>query len=403
MMRATRRAWLGGAAVAAIGGLPKVAAAAGTVASLSRDDFDLGEGTYLNSGGNHPLSRPAAAAMRAFVDGRAGGARASNPYGDPRAQFARLINAKPSEVALIAATAAGENLIVQGLGLLDGNGRVVTDGGHFMGSLYMYEALAKRGLDVRRVAVRTDGTVSLDDIAAHVSRGVGLIAVSLVSMTTGFQYDLKALCDLAHAHGAWVHVDAIQAVGAIPVDVRASGVDSLAAGGYKWLMGESGVAFLYVRDDRLERLQRPVFGFGQLEFDMAHLPFDPVPPGGGFRERSGARGRFELGGESGLVLRAVQDSMARIEHMGVEAIAAHRRPLLSRLRSRLVDRGYRALSPNGDGPLACFAFENASARLTAKLRAARIEIAIYQNRIRVSPSIFNTMDDVERLLEVLEA
>lgn len=406
-MDVSRRSWLGGMALAPVVGLAGEAraetlTAPAPIAPITKADFNLGGRTYLNNGGSHPLSLNAAAAMRAYIDGKTGGPRTRNPHGDPRAQFARLINAKPNEIAIIQATNVGENWVANGLMLRGSKKRVVTDGGHFMGSLYMYDELAKQGLDVQRVKVRPDGTVNLDDIAAKLNKNTALVAVSLVSMTTGYKYDLKALCDLAHSYGAWVHVDAIQAVGSTHVDVRDSGVDSLAAGTYKWLMGESGVGFFYVREDRFERLGRPVYGFAQVNFSMAKMPYDPVEPGGAMTQRQDAQGHFEIGGEAGIALEAVQDSMARIQLMGIEAIAAHRRPLLAYLRETLPSYGYVPLAAQSDASLACFAYKDADEKLSAKLRAANITIAVYENRIRVAPSLFNDMDDMRKLADVLK-
>lgn len=407
-MKFSRRAWLGGMALAPVAGLAGRAAAAeilaapAPIAPVTKADFNLGGRTYLNNAGSHPLSVNAAAAMRAAIDAKTGGPRAPNPHGDPCAQFARMINAKPSEVCIITATNYGENLVVQGLGLRGSKARVVTDGGHFMGALYMYDELAKQGLDVKRVAPRPDGTVSLDDIAAQMNRNTKLVAVSLVSMTTGYMYDLKALCDLAHSFGAWVHVDAIQAVGSTPVDVRASGVDSLAAGTYKWLMGESGVGFFYVREDRFERLGHPVYGFAQVDFSMSKMPYDPVGPFGAYTQRKDAQGHFEIGGEAGLPMAAVQDSLARILVTGVETIAAHRRPLLAYLHEKLPSYGFTPLARESDSALACFAYKDADEKLTPKLRAANITAAVYENRIRIAPSVFNDMADMEKLVDAVK-
>jgi selenocysteine lyase/cysteine desulfurase len=409
-MEFSRRSWLGGMAITPIVGLAGTARAAeaeilsapAPIAPITKADFNLGGRTYLNNAGSHPLSNNAAAAMRAYIDGKTGGPRTRNPHGDPRAQFARIINAKPSEIAVIQATNVGENWVAIGLGLRGSKARVVTDGGHFMGSLYMYDELAKQGLDVQRVKVRPDGTVSLDDIAARMNKNTRLVAVSLVSMTTGFKYDLKALCDLAHSYGAWVHVDAIQAVGSSHVDVRDSGVDSLAAGTYKWLMGEGGVGFFYVREDRFERLGHPVYGYAQVDFSMSKMPYDPIEPGGGMTPRQDARGHFEIGGEAGIAMEAAQDSMARLLMMGLDPIVAHRKPLLAYLRETLPSYGYKPLAANSDASLACFAFKDADQRLSAKLRDAGITIAVYENRIRVAPSIYNDMDDMRKLADVLK-
>ncbi|MEJ0057504.1 MAG: aminotransferase class V-fold PLP-dependent enzyme [Bacteroidota bacterium] len=100
----------------------------------------------------------------------------------------------------------------------------------------MYGQLAKQGLDVHVVRDR-DNKINLKDLDAAITPGTTLVALSLVSTVNGFQHDLKAICDIAHSRGALVYADIIQAAGAVPIDVRATGVDFCACASYKWLMG----------------------------------------------------------------------------------------------------------------------------------------------------------------------
>ncbi|PYR43996.1 MAG: aminotransferase, partial [Acidobacteria bacterium] len=221
-------------------------------------DFAFEKGvTYLSGAFTHPMPIAAADAYRDAVNRRgtvgatpAAGLGASAPRVDPKAAFAALINAKPSEISYIPNTSAGENLVVEclGIGRLDGN--VVTDALHFEGALLHLMELRKQGVDLRIVAPR-DGRIEMKDLERVVDNRTKLVEVSLVSMYNGFQHDLKAVCDLAHAHGAYVYADIIQAAGAVPIDVRATGVDFAASATYKWLMGDFGLAFFYVREDLL--------------------------------------------------------------------------------------------------------------------------------------------------------
>jgi len=371
---------------------------------LGRADFALGDQTYIDAAAVHPLSNHAAAAMRAYIDRRMGMAHRLESDTDPRALFAKLINATPEEVAVVTSTSVGENYVVNGLGLRGSRDRVVTDSLHFMGSLYMYDELARGGLDVQVVRPRADHTIHLDDVAAKIDRRTRLVAVSLVSMTTGFEHDLKALCELAHSHGALVYADAVQAIDNIPVDVRDSGVDFLASSTYKWLMGDFGAGFMYVRADRLGSLGRPVYGYEQLDFDMANLPYDPEPGASGpMQQLQDAHGHFEIGSEAEGVLAAAGDSMQRILAMGVDEIARRRQPLVDFLRARLPPLGFVPLAPPLNAALACFGYRDADKRLRAKLRQANVRISLYTHRIRVAPSVYNDMRDMEKLVDVLSS
>ena len=86
--------------------------------------------------------------------------------------------------------------------------------------------LKKKGLDLRIVRPTADGRIDMRDLARLVDNRTRLIEVSSVAMYNGFQHDLKAVCDLAHAHGAYVYADIVQSVGAVPLDVRAIGSTS---------------------------------------------------------------------------------------------------------------------------------------------------------------------------------
>jgi selenocysteine lyase/cysteine desulfurase len=279
----SRRKWLTAAAgmlpVAALTGL-KQADFPRTVALRlpAKSEFGI-QGTYLNAAYTHPMSLGSAGAVRSFLDmrmvnGLGKGADMQADRSESRALFARLINADPEELAWIPSTMVGENLVVSGLGLSEGHGRVVTDAYHFDGSLYLYQQLAKKGLDLHIIRPKNNG-IDLNDLDAAITPGTKLVAISLVSTINGFQHDLKAVCKLAHARGALVYADIIQGAGAVPIDVRESGVDFCACSTYKWLMGDFGVGFLYVRKDRLDKLKRSLYGYRQLSSYAFHtFPFD---------------------------------------------------------------------------------------------------------------------------------
>jgi selenocysteine lyase/cysteine desulfurase len=170
------------------------------------------------------------------------------------ALFAQLISAAPTDVAAVPSTMTGENLVCAALGIGPKAG-VVTDAFHYFGSLAKYGELRKAGVPVAIVPPRGDRILP-EDIAAAITPATRLVALSLVSSHTGFVHDLKQVCDLAHRRGVLVYADIIQAAGALPIDVRDSGVDFACCGGYKWLQGDFGVAFLYVSPAALPRLKR---------------------------------------------------------------------------------------------------------------------------------------------------
>ena len=243
-----------------------------------RDQFPIARTkAYLNNASVHPISLATHRAATQYLDRRLDGPRWGEQYSstpeEVKASFAALVNAKPSEISFVTSTEVGENLVVNGLGLPAATGNIVTDALHFAGSLYMYRSLQRQGLDVR-VAMPREGRIDMEDLAALVDRNTKLVAVSMVSFVNGFQHDLQAVAGLAHAHGAHVYADIIQAAGCVPVDLRASQVDFAATATYKWLMGDFGLGFFYAREDlQGTAIRRTMYGSEQLSaFDYHIFP-----------------------------------------------------------------------------------------------------------------------------------
>ncbi len=413
-MDISRRSLLHGVGSVALASLAKRDWLAGadpavTPALGSKAHFPVPEGTtYLNNAGWHPMSVQTMAAVQRYLDRRVNHITDMPSGGDVvkadvKETFASLINARASEISFIQSTMMGENLVVSGLGLPQSGGNVVTDALHFDGSMYLYGSLKAQGLDVRIVKPR-DWRIDVHDIEKAVDKKTKLIALSHVSFYNGFQHDLKAVCDLAHAHGAYVYADIIQSAGAVPIDVRASGVDFAACSSFKWLMGDFGLGFLYVREDLLDRvIKRSQYGYEQTGDIVAHLlPADPpshdsytwdVLPGAG--------AHFQVGTMSYAALAALQQSLHHIKELGIANIQAHRQPLLKRLHQEMPKLGYVSMTPpESTSPIVSFAMKN-PADVAARMKKARITIGDSLNRLRVSPSIYNEQADLDRLFEAL--
>jgi selenocysteine lyase/cysteine desulfurase len=239
---------------------------------------------------------------------------------------------------------------------------------------------------------------------AAITKNTRLVAVSLVSNVTGFEHDLRAICAIAHAKSALVYADIIQAAGAIPIDVKTSGVDFCACGTYKWLMGDFGTAFLYVRADRLADLQRVQVGWRQIRQQDADTYPEGAPPEAvpAWKLGSDAAGIFEVSTPSWGSLACVAGSLGYIDSVSVEAIVSHRKPLIAALCRELPKYGFRLLTPpESAGPIVVFAYKGAAARFAKPLRDANIQISTYENRVRISPSVYNDMKDIEQLVQVL--
>ena len=373
----------------------------------SRADFAL-TGSYLDGAFMHPISRASGEALKRYV-----GARLMDPsagtidIGASRqralALFGAMVHAELDELAWIPSTMAGENAVVRGLGLPGTRQRVVTDEYHFHGSLYLYSELAKQGLDVHVVRARNH-RILLEDLEKAITPQTRLVSLTLVSSVAGFEHDLKQVCEIAHGRGARVYADIIQAAGNTPIDLHASGVDFAACSTYKWLMGDFGLGFMYASRKSQQALRRTQWGYRQIDHDVTHrLPFDsPGKSVADFTPRRDLGGRVEVGTLGNGAALALEESLAYLQRLGVERIAEWRKPLIARLQQGMAELGYAPMTPaESNSPIVSFACQGARDKLEAKLKAAGIELTLYQNYLRVSLSFFNTLDDVERLLDVL--
>jgi selenocysteine lyase/cysteine desulfurase len=294
-------------------------------------------------------------------------------------------------------------MVLRALDLPAAGGHIVTDTLHFFGSLPLYEEMARQGCEVSWIRP-VDGRIRLADVKAAVRRGTKLVALSLVSTINGFEHDLNAVCDIAHAAGALVYADIIHAAGCVPVDVKASGVDFAACATYKWLMGDFGLGFLYVRKDVLPRLKRANYGYyGMSKFEPHVYPLDP--PGDSVAEygfRPDATGAFALGTHSHAVIAQLGHSLDYIAALGVPAIQAHAQALVAVLKKELPKRGYPLMTPpESRTPLVTCVLKDARAKLAEPMKAANVRLTISGNRFRLTPSVQNDMTDIERFLAAL--
>jgi selenocysteine lyase/cysteine desulfurase len=370
-----------------------------------RDNFHI-DHVYLNAAYAHPMGDMTYRAIEDFLQRRR--LLVDTPWPTENARdeavrlFAALINADPVDIAIVPSTMEGENMVVQALGLGPTAG-VVTDAYHYSPEIYGEQQ--RRGVPVDVVLPR-ENRIALTDIDRSIRSTTRLVAVSAVASDTGFRHDLKAICQVAHKKGAFVYADIIQAAGAVPIDVKDSGVDFCCCGAYKWLMGDFGVAFLYVRPDRIKDLKRVFEGWRQYKTYSSHLyPFDPLgSPGVDYTLSDDAVGLFEVSTPNWATLAGLTASLAYLQDLSVEKIVRHRAPLMERLQIELPRYGYLPLTPaDTDTPAIAFAYEGAAVKLGPALQAARIKIQTSRNRIRISPSVYNDMADIDRLIQVLRA
>ncbi len=408
----TRRACLiGGAATAALPySVASEAADRGFDPATSlphKDAFFPLNGTYLNCASQHPLSRDGRHAINRYLDYKTYSTDNDfsnfGTYQSALRKYAQLINADAAEVCFVQSTTVGENLVLKALDFPNGGGRIVTDELHYVGSIPTYDQLAKSAVDVTTIRTN-DGRIDVSEFEKAITPDTRLVAISSVSMVNGFRHDLQRICEVAHARGALVYADVVHEVGSMPFDVRRSGVDFCSSASYKWLMGEQGLGFLYARKDRLAEIRRPWFGHYQFSSRRGHA-FPNPQPGESLTEyehHDSALGYFAMGSQSNVVAALLDHSLEYLLNTGVDRIQEYRQPLIDRLQRDMPRLGYSSLTPEDTGTaLVSFRHNGNAEDLRNKLAAAAITASVAAHHIRISPSVFNDMEDIERLLDVL--
>lgn len=382
-----------------------------------RNDFPRAKtAAYFDNASSHPLSVHSAAALHRYIDW------VTHEVGEPwwpswaasrdesKHLFAKLINARPEEIAFARSAVEAESNLLNGMQEHLAGGNIVTHDLHYAASLYNYKMREQaspcpqvgEGNSLRIVKHR-DWQIDFRDMERAVDSNTRLVSITLVSNVNGYLSDVKAISDLAHAHGAYLYVDIIQGVGAVPVDVQAMGIDFAACSTFKWLMGVKGFGFLYVRSDLQETVAKPTQHCGGVGFnyppwveepdpDLAEYAFTPTP----------GPSCYEVSYPSYEGAICAQESLKYIQRLGVHNIRNHARTLTDRLMEELPALGYPAITPKGnESPIVTFAAPD-PAETVAKLRNAGVHVAMrYGNKMRIAPSVFNNQEDVSRLLEAL--
>jgi selenocysteine lyase/cysteine desulfurase len=369
-------------------------------ASVRADFPSVAGETYLNAASMHPVGTFAARGLERVLNFRLHGPGPERADFDARQQqdvkkrYGQLINATVDEIAFTSSTSDGENIVMMGLDVAKRGGNIVIDELQFTSSLYLYKELEKKGVEIRIVKHR-NWAIDIKDMDRAIDKNTRLVSMALVSNVNGFMHDAKAVSALAHARGAYLFADIIQAVGAVPVDVKAMGIDFASAGTYKWLMGERGLGFLYVRKD-LQDTVLPTTRYGHRQiynFNRAELTWEPLP----------GAAKYETGGIAVLLAACVSEGIDYVQKLGIPNIRKHARELTERMQKDLPVLGFKPLTPPGtETPIVAYEVRDAAA--TAKvLHDGKIAATIIanENRLRLSVSVFNTHDDIDRLVHVL--
>jgi cysteine desulfurase / selenocysteine lyase len=361
---------------------------------------------YLDYAGIGIVREAARSAMRAAIDdvlstGSVEYARFFAARKAARDGAARLLDCDADEIALVPNTSSGLHLVADGLDWRRGDEIVVFDR-DFPANVHPWRRLSDRGVVLRWVPMR-DGGYLLEDVAAAIRPATRLIAVSHVNFRTGFRIDLHAVCALAAEVGALVCVDAVQSLGVLPVSMRRTPIDFLAAGAHKWLCAPPGTGLFYCRRERLELLRRAPAGWFGYEGAENLL----MPEGELVYElllRPSAQ-RFEGGMPNFVGFFGLAAALEELQTVGVASIADRVWRLTSWTRAELSRRGYQVYSPDGDdawsGIVSFGHADRSSADIQASLTAGGCRLSCPAGALRAAPHYWTPDRDLETFFGLL--
>ncbi len=313
---------------------------------------------------------------------------------DARRVFARLVNADPDEVAVTTSLSAGLSAIATGLRYAR-RSKIVTTDWEFPTVGQIWHAQELRGARVVHVKDAGDGTIPLERFEAAIDEDTAVVSITHVCYRNGAMVDVEKVVHLAHERGALVLLDAYQSAGSLPLDVRELGVDFLAAGVLKYLLGSAGLAFLYAKRDVVERIWPTATGwFADRDvFEMDHRDYSPA---------ANAR-RFQSGTPPVPAIYAGIAGMELMEEIGIAATRDHVGELNSRLIDGLDDLRATLATPRRPkrrGALICVRSKDAEALVEALGREG-IVTSSRDGNLRISAHCYNSADDVDEVLAVL--
>ncbi len=364
--------------------------------SQYRDQFPVTERLiYLNHAAVAPLCKPASDAMKSLADDVCNFGSFHYPewvaaYQGLRDAAAKLIHAHPDEIALVKNTSEGIATVALGIDWRPGD-KVVGFQEEFPANFYPWQRLEAKGVRVEWLSA-SDSLDRIDEAC----RGARLLAISFVQYLSGFRADLNAIGEICKRRGCFFFVDAIQGLGAFPLDVEAAHIDALAADGHKWMLGPEGCGILYIRKDRQDEIEPVEFGYTNAatsDYSVRDMTLRPNA------------GRYEPGTLNTIGIYGLRAALNFILDIGVERVGAQIQATGDLIAEGVLRKGYELLgsrTPESAAGIVSFRKTGQDARMIFnRLKDENVLVAARSGFVRTSPHFYISPDEVRRFVALL--
>jgi selenocysteine lyase/cysteine desulfurase len=370
--------------------------------------FEFEDTTYLNLAGQSPLPRVSIRAVQAALEAKKfPHQKADATYFEVpnriRENIARLIGGKAEEIALTSGASAGAAAVAYALKWNPGD-EVVLAKGEFPLQYTSWKPMEEReGLKVTIVGPK-ERFISSDDLIRAMTPRTRIVSVSLVRYDDGSLLDAPRVARACHQQGALLLLDVSQCCGAMPLDVEQLGADFLVCAGYKWLLSPYGTGFFWVKSEHLSSARPGPFYWMAVQGadNFSSLHFDDPKPAPNAKRWDAP----EWASYFNFNLAAMDASVELVTRMGPERVAAHNRKLIDFMFDRLPKDRCVPSSPLDAairGPYGCFSARSRekTSELYQRLRKENVIVSLREGNIRVSPHLYNTERDIDRLISVI--
>jgi cysteine desulfurase/selenocysteine lyase len=309
-----------------------------------------------------------------------------------RAAAGKLINADISEIALVKNTSEGIAIVANGMKWKAGD-IVVAFREEFPSNFYPWKRLEPLGVEVRWPSV-FDSLEKIDEAC----RGARMLAISYVQYLSGHRADLDAIGEICERHGTIFLVDAIQGLGAFPLDVAKAKIHALAADGHKWMLGPEGCGILYIRRDFQEQVEPMEFGWTNTAhyFDYASRDMTLRPDAG----------RYECGTLNTVGCYGLAAALEFLLQVGIERIAPAVLGRADQIYEGVRRLGFETLverTPATGAGIVSFRKPGVDSHLVVrKLKDAKVSVSGRQGWVRAAPHFYISPEDVQQVLDVLQ-